>query len=215
MREQLFETNWIKGVELSNRFVRSATWEGMATPEGTVTPKLIETMVGLARGGVGLIVTGHAYVRPEGQASPFQLAIHNDYLLEGLQELTGAVHPCGGKIFLQMAHAGAFAMRQRTGRPPLAVFYIEGLFPLPVEEMTQSLSGKSSTPLPRLPTGLNPLASMESRSTPHMATFLPSFSLQPLTDDRTNMGEVCPIEFGFTSKSSRPSGRSWAKTIPS
>ncbi len=136
MTEQLFETNWIKGVELSNRFVRSATWEGMATPEGTVTPKLIETMVGLARGGVGLIITGHAYVQPEGQASPFQLAIHNDYLLEGLQELTGAVHRCGGKIFLQMAHAGAFAMRQQTGRPPLAVSYIEGLFPLPVEEMT-------------------------------------------------------------------------------
>ena len=70
---KLFESEKIKGMELSNRFVRSATWEGMASDDGAVTPKLIETMVALAKGGVGMIITSHAYVRQEGQAGPWQI----------------------------------------------------------------------------------------------------------------------------------------------
>ena len=75
---KLFEPSSINGIELSNRFVRSATWEGMATDDGAVTPKLTETLVALARGGVGLIMTSHAYVLPEGQAGPWQLGIYKD-----------------------------------------------------------------------------------------------------------------------------------------
>ena len=71
---QLFAGSNIGGMTLSNRFVRSATWEGMAAEDGSVTPKLIETMVALAKGGVGLIITSHAYVSPEGQAGPWRLA---------------------------------------------------------------------------------------------------------------------------------------------
>ena len=48
----------INNIKLSNRFVRSTTWEGMSTNEGVVTPKLIETMTALARGDVGLIRDG-------------------------------------------------------------------------------------------------------------------------------------------------------------
>ncbi|MFC1886952.1 hypothetical protein ACFLZM_07840 [Thermodesulfobacteriota bacterium] len=55
----LFEKSEINGMTIANRFVRSATWEGMATTGGEVTPKLIETMAALARGGVGLIITSH------------------------------------------------------------------------------------------------------------------------------------------------------------
>ncbi len=59
---KLFERSVINGMELSNRFVRSATWEGMAGEDGSVTPKLTETMAALAKGGVGLIITGQAHV---------------------------------------------------------------------------------------------------------------------------------------------------------
>ena len=69
----LFETSEIKGMQLQNRFVRSATWEGMAADDGAVTPRLTQTMVALADGGVGLIISGHAYVSPAGQAGPWQL----------------------------------------------------------------------------------------------------------------------------------------------
>ena len=41
---KLFEHTLINGMSLSNRFVRSATWEGLADKDGSVTPKLIEMM---------------------------------------------------------------------------------------------------------------------------------------------------------------------------
>ena len=95
----LFESNVINGMNLANRTVRSATWEGMATAEGACTGQLTDTMVELAEGGVGLIITGHGYVSREGQASPWQLGIHEDAMLPELAHMTDAVHRSGGKIF--------------------------------------------------------------------------------------------------------------------
>ncbi|MBW2176799.1 MAG: NADH:flavin oxidoreductase, partial [Deltaproteobacteria bacterium] len=69
---KLFETTQINGMTLANRFVRSATWEGMASDEGTVTPDLVNLNAELARGGVGLIISSHAYVSRAGQAGPWQ-----------------------------------------------------------------------------------------------------------------------------------------------
>ncbi len=93
----LFESGEINGMKLRNRFVRSATWEGMATPEGAVTPKLIETMTLLAKGGVGLIISSHAYVRPDGQATPWQIGVYEDRLIDGLRQVTEAVHEADGR----------------------------------------------------------------------------------------------------------------------
>ncbi len=55
---KLFEKANIDAMALKNRFVRSATWEGMAKEDGACTQKLINLMEQLARGQVGLIVTG-------------------------------------------------------------------------------------------------------------------------------------------------------------
>ena len=38
----LFEHTQINGLELPNRFIRSATWEGLADETGDCTPDLIE-----------------------------------------------------------------------------------------------------------------------------------------------------------------------------
>jgi len=118
---KLFENSTINRMNLPNHFIRSATWEGMATDDGAVTPKLTETMTALAKGGVGLIISGHAYVRTEGKASLRQLGIYNDEFVPGLQEMTAAVHACDGRIIAQLAHAGCFTSAQLTGQPPLVV----------------------------------------------------------------------------------------------
>jgi 2,4-dienoyl-CoA reductase-like NADH-dependent reductase (Old Yellow Enzyme family) len=123
---KLFERSSINCMQLSNRFVRSATWEGMAAEDGAVTDRLIETMSGLAKGGVGLIISGHAYVRPEGQAGPWQLGVCKDELIPGLRKMTSCVHDLGGRIVLQLAHAGRYAAAKLTGQPRLVVSDIEG-----------------------------------------------------------------------------------------
>ncbi|MHC4297831.1 MAG: NADH:flavin oxidoreductase [Planctomycetota bacterium] len=133
---RIFERSVIGDMELANRFVRSATWEGMATEGGAVTPKLIETIAALAEGGVGLIISSHAYVSAEGQASPWQVGIDRDEMIPGLSELTTAVHQSGGRIVAQLAHAGNFAAEKLTRQPPLVVSDYEGLADSPRKEMT-------------------------------------------------------------------------------
>ncbi len=133
---RLFETTTIKSMTLANRFVRSATWEGMATVNGQVTPKLTETMVSLDEGGVGLIVSGHAYVARAGQASPWQLGIYDDSLIDGLQAMTEAVHAADGRIVAQLAHAGHFALEKAIGTAPVVASNFDGLSRTPRAELS-------------------------------------------------------------------------------
>ncbi|HNY72456.1 MAG TPA: NADH:flavin oxidoreductase [Syntrophales bacterium] len=133
--KEVFSVSAIGSLELKNRFVRSATWEGMADEAGRPRPQYLETMIALARGGVGLIITGHAFVSPEGQATPWQLAIDRDDCREGLQEITAAVHAAGGKIVVQLAHAGFFAAAGITGRDRLVVSPQESQDPSPQKEI--------------------------------------------------------------------------------
>jgi 2,4-dienoyl-CoA reductase-like NADH-dependent reductase (Old Yellow Enzyme family) len=112
---KLFELTLINGMSLSNRFVRSATWEGLADKDGSVTPKLIEVMVELVKGEVGLIISSYAFVSPAGKSGPGQLAVYDDRFLPGLKEMVKAVHSAGGKIALQIVHGGIFANSKLTG----------------------------------------------------------------------------------------------------
>jgi 2,4-dienoyl-CoA reductase-like NADH-dependent reductase (Old Yellow Enzyme family) len=122
---ELFESTRINGMELANRFIRSATWEGLAETDGTVTSKLIDMMVELARGEIGLIISGHAFVSPEGQVSPRQLAVYEKRFLPGLQEMVSAVHSAGGKIALQLAHGGCRANSPLSGLEPVGPSAVE------------------------------------------------------------------------------------------
>jgi 2,4-dienoyl-CoA reductase-like NADH-dependent reductase (Old Yellow Enzyme family) len=124
----------INKLELRNRFVRSATWEGMAAPDGACTPEVIKVLAELARGGVGLIISSHAFVSPEGRATGRQLGIFEDRLAKTLEPLAAAVHKEHGRIALQLAHAGIFAFTKETGEPALAASAVEGFTKGPVRE---------------------------------------------------------------------------------
>ncbi|HUV59643.1 MAG TPA: NADH:flavin oxidoreductase [Desulfatiglandales bacterium] len=131
----LFTPSEINGMTISNRFVRSATWSGMATDDGASTPQLVDLISDLAKGGVGLIITGHAYVQKDGQAGPWQLGIYKDELISGLKTISQAVHESGGKIILELAHAGFYAQYALTRQTPLAPSNIDGLSKKPRKEM--------------------------------------------------------------------------------
>ena len=111
-----FDPITINGLTLANRFVRSATWEGLADEDGASTPRLDAMMAELARGEVGLIISGYAFVAPEGRSSSRQLAAYDDRFVPGLRAMARAVHDAGGKIALQIVHGGAFALgEERLG----------------------------------------------------------------------------------------------------
>ena len=122
----LFEQNKLAGITLRNRFVRSATFEGMGSDNGLVKPALTGKMRELAEGGVGLIITGHTYFSIEGKASPGKIAVDRDECIAGLAKMAAAVHMNGGKIVLQLGHAGAMANAACTGQEALGPSAIPG-----------------------------------------------------------------------------------------
>ncbi len=111
----MFDRASINGMNLVNRFVRSATWEGLADKDGSVTPSLTNKMVELAKGGVGLIITGYTFVSRGGQSSPGQMAVYEDRFVPGLRDMVQAAHAAEGKIALQIVHGGSFSSAELTG----------------------------------------------------------------------------------------------------
>jgi 2,4-dienoyl-CoA reductase-like NADH-dependent reductase (Old Yellow Enzyme family) len=115
----LFTPKKIGNVKLSNRFVHSATYEGMAEETGEVSEELIKRYDRLAKGGVGLIITGHMFVQSSGKANKYQTGIHSDEMIPGLKKITEAVHRNGGKIAFQLAHGGRQTTKDLIDQTPI------------------------------------------------------------------------------------------------
>ena len=128
MNEQslLFTPMEINGMHLKNRLVKSATYEAMAAEDGSVTDQLIDMYTSLAKGGVGLIITGYAYIQENGHCMPLQTGVFSDDNIPGLQKLADAVHEEGGAIALQIAHSGRQTFPALIGdQTPMAPSAIE------------------------------------------------------------------------------------------
>ena len=103
---KLYEPASIGTLELPNRFVRSATAEYLADEKGKPLPELSAMYRALAEGGVGLIITGHAYVHPSGRCRVQMSGIYDDALIPDWGAVTAAVHEAGSKIAMQINHGG-------------------------------------------------------------------------------------------------------------
>lgn len=103
-------------VTLRNRFVKAATFEGMARG-GVVSDGLVDFHRAFARGGVGMTTLAYCAVSPDGQGAPHEIVVR-DEVLPGLRRLTDAVHAEGAAASIQLGHAGPVAAS--TGRPGLA-----------------------------------------------------------------------------------------------
>ena len=116
----LFEAGNIAGLELKNRLVRSATAERMCDEDGRPEQAMIDLYADLARGEVGLITTGHAFVHESGKAHSTMTAVHRDDLIPSLRALSEVVHREGGKVVMQINHAGRNTSEKVIGQTPVA-----------------------------------------------------------------------------------------------
>lgn len=114
----MFTSIAINKLILPNRIIRSATHEALANPEGLYTNAIAETYEQLAQNNVGLIITGHAAVSPEGLAGRNQATAFEDECIEYWRPVIERVHQAGGKIVLQLAHAGCAAADAKTAMGP-------------------------------------------------------------------------------------------------
>jgi 2,4-dienoyl-CoA reductase-like NADH-dependent reductase (Old Yellow Enzyme family) len=122
---KVFDEARIHTMPLANRLVRSATWEGMCEEDGRPTAKLAVFYANLAKGGVGLIITGYTFIRPDGKQLPGQMGIHTDSFAGEMRVLTRAVHGEGGKICLQLVHCGGQTSAKTAGCRPVAPSEVE------------------------------------------------------------------------------------------
>ncbi|MFH1135043.1 MAG: NADH:flavin oxidoreductase [Pseudomonadota bacterium] len=118
MSSILFTPHRIGALEIPNRFVASALYEGLAAPDGKASPKLLGRYGKLGRGEIGLIIPGHMFVHPLGRAQKFQTGISSDDMIPGLAELAAAARQGGGRVIFQLAHAGRQTTRDLIGARP-------------------------------------------------------------------------------------------------
>lgn len=115
----------IKNVKLNNR-IAMPPMASEKTEDGHITPAHHHYYRKRTKGGhIGLVVTEHMYICPEGQATPGQIYIGDDSCIEGLRSLTDAIHESGAKCFAQINHAGYKAPEKLIGMQPVSASAME------------------------------------------------------------------------------------------
>ena len=132
----LFTPYQIGSLETSNRLVRSATAERMADPDGRPLPPLAKLYEDLARGGVGLIITGHMYVHSSGKAHDEMTGVYTDNLVPDLAKLAQAVQRLGGLIVPQINHGGMNSLAETVSDPMAPSAIDQPFLSKPAREMT-------------------------------------------------------------------------------
>jgi 2,4-dienoyl-CoA reductase-like NADH-dependent reductase (Old Yellow Enzyme family) len=110
---QAFAPLRLAGLTLRNRFIKSATYEGMSA-KGRAGAELLDHHARLARGGVGMTTVAYCAVDCAGRTFSDQLLMDEDQV-ERLRPLTAAVHAAGAAVSVQLAHCGGFS-KDRTLR---------------------------------------------------------------------------------------------------
>ena len=87
----VFNPARIGHLEIKNRLVRSATYENAATKKGDVSDFLVNLYLTLAKGGVGLIITGIAGVYSKALAPHLLMRADNDDFIASLRKIPQAV----------------------------------------------------------------------------------------------------------------------------
>ncbi len=122
-----FSTIHLGPVSLDNRFIKSATYEGMFT-NGVPTQDLIEHHVNIVKGGTALTTVSYGAVSPEGRTFKNQMCINPDSL-PLLDCLASEVHNAGGKVSIQLTHCGFFSKNTELKKPlaPSRIFNAYGV----------------------------------------------------------------------------------------
>ena len=135
--KSLFDQTKLNTVQLKNRGLRSATWEGMADEKGHLRAEHYRIHEELAAGGIGLIITGMAGVLGP---SPQMFGIYNDSFIGEYEQLViSPAHKHACPVVLQIAYQGSQSGPKIAGGKVWALSAVKhrvsGLTP---HEMTKS-----------------------------------------------------------------------------
>ncbi len=133
----------IKNTELRNRLVMPPMATAKAENDGKVTEQLCDYYAEKSNGGyIGLIITEHSHISPEGKASKGQLSVSDDDDIAGLKKLVSAVHQNDTKVMAQINHAGGAAIQEITGHEPLSASSVKIPRPTATEILPREMDSK-------------------------------------------------------------------------
>ena len=116
--DKLFSPVKLNGLELRNRVIRAACFEGMC-PDGYPSERLIDLHRELAEGGVGLTTVAYCAVEANGRVKEEMMYMHEE-IRPQVEQMTRAAHEAGAKISGQMGHCGNFSQNKGfQGKRPL------------------------------------------------------------------------------------------------
>ncbi|MDP1699763.1 MAG: alkene reductase [Aestuariivirga sp.] len=107
-------------ITLPHRFAMAPMTRSRAKPDGT--PGDLAAEYYAQRASLGLIITEGTQPSDDGQGYTTTPGIYTDAHVAGWKKVTSAVHKAGGKIFIQLMHAGRVAHPDNTPhhRQPVA-----------------------------------------------------------------------------------------------
>ena len=130
---------------LPNRLVVAPLTRVSATPDGCATAEMADYYRRYAQGGWGLIVTEATYVDDRASQGYFrQPGIVTPAQIAAWQQVTDAVHDAGGRIVLQLSHAGALGQGNPRGRQTVAPSAVR-----PVGEIARRYRGMGPYAIPK------------------------------------------------------------------
>lgn len=112
--KKIFEKTQLKDITLKNRLIRSATWEGIAGPDGSVSEEAYEIYEELAKGGIGAIITGFTSVSLHDYYFGGMMRLCSGFLIPQYSRLTDVIHKENVPVITQLA-LGAY-YREADGR---------------------------------------------------------------------------------------------------
>ncbi len=116
--QKCFSPAKLNGLELPNRFIKAATFEGM-TPNGVPSQRLIDFHHRVAKGGIAMTTVGYCAAEGDGRISERMTYMHEGVRPQ-LEKLVAAVHSAGAKVSGQLSHCGNFSKNQEfSGKRPL------------------------------------------------------------------------------------------------
>lgn len=117
----IFEPLTVKHMTIPNRIVMTPMGTNFGEQNGEMSFLHIDYYEQRAMGGTGLIIVENACVDyPLGSNGTTQLRIDHDNYIPRLYKLVETVHKHDTRIAIQLNHAGASAMKERTGVQPVS-----------------------------------------------------------------------------------------------